>query len=101
MKTLTRASLIAVSLLGAAAAAHEIEAERGGADAAFDVVRVQVSAEAHWLEFRMQVAGAAGTRRPQPAGALGGAPVHSYVWPTASTPRRWASARSRASWPWR
>lgn len=82
MKTLTRASLIAASLLGSAAAAQEIEAERGGADAAFDVVRVQVSAEAHWLEFRMQVAGEAGARRPEPAGALGGAPVHSYVWPT-------------------
>lgn len=82
MHPLHRAPAIALSLLPALAAAHGIDAQRGGADAAFDVVRVEVSAETHWLEFRMQVAGEAGAHRPEAAGGLGGAPVYSYVWPT-------------------
>jgi hypothetical protein len=53
-----------------------------GVDAPSDILAAHVSAEGSRLTFRLNVAGQAGSMRPDPAGALAGAPVFAYVWPT-------------------
>lgn len=55
----------------------------GDADAAeFDIVEVSVTSDGAELLFWMRVAGTAGATIPNPTGALPGAEVYSYVWPT-------------------
>lgn len=48
----------------------------------FDIVEVSVTRDGDELLFRMRVAGTAGATIPALTGALPGAEVYSYVWPT-------------------
>lgn len=81
---------IAVSLV-VAGIAHAATADQPGAilspqadgvTAAFDILAAHARAEGNRVTFGLTVAGQAGSASPEPAGALGGAPVFAYVWPT-------------------
>ncbi len=52
----------------------------------FDILAAHVHRKGNMLTFHMTTAGQAGTTLPEPAGALGGAPVLAYVWPTSLDP---------------
>lgn len=83
------AAIAALSVLGAAgaASAQGIETEGGNAEIAdFDVVHAQVTIDGSDAVFRMAVAGEAGGTKPEPTGALAGAEVFAYVWPTSIDP---------------
>ncbi|QIE55207.1 hypothetical protein G5B40_06925 [Pikeienuella piscinae] len=54
--------------------------------AAFDILAAHVHRDGAKTVFHMTTNGVAGSERPTPAGALGGAPVLSYVWPTSLDP---------------
>ncbi len=57
-----------------------------GVTAAFDILAAHAHRAGRQVTFHMTTAGIAGSRRPEPAGQLGGAPVLSYVWPTTLDP---------------
>jgi hypothetical protein len=51
-----------------------------------DILAAKVTRDGDRLNFRMTTAGTAGADTPAPVGALAGAPVHAYVWPTSLDP---------------
>lgn len=53
---------------------------------AFDILSATAHRAGGQVTFHMLVAGVAGADRPLPTGALAGAPVWSYVWPTSLDP---------------
>ena len=55
-------------------------------EASFDILAAHVHRDGMKLTFHMTLNGAAGARKPEPFGALAGAPVWSYVWPTSLDP---------------
>lgn len=64
-----------------------IQASEGATPvAAFDILAAHAHRSGRIVTFHMTTAGTAGSVTPEPAGALGGAPVHSYVWPTSLDP---------------
>lgn len=69
------------------AGAHDIEA---AADAsvppAFDIVKAQATTDGRLATFSMEVTGEAGSQIPEKTGALAGARVDAYVWPTKLDP---------------
>lgn len=76
------AALIA-ALAAPPAGADGIAAAPGNAALApFDIVRTTITVEGNIATFRMAVSGRAGESRPTPSGALAGATVFAYVWPT-------------------
>lgn len=78
---------VAVTLVADAAAGHDLAADKGNAErAAFDIVAADITTEGRNATFTMSVAGAPGADAPDPVGALGGAQVFSYVWPTTMDP---------------
>ncbi|WP_306029420.1 hypothetical protein [Stappia sp. MMSF_3263] len=54
--------------------------------AEFDILAAHVHRDGRLVTFHMTLATDAGTRPPDPAGQLAGAPVLSYVWPTSLDP---------------
>jgi len=54
--------------------------------AAFDILAAHVHRDGRTVVFSMTTNGVAGSEIPEPAGALGGAPVLSYVWPISLDP---------------
>jgi len=54
--------------------------------ASFDILSANVTRSGSTLTFRMTTAGVAGADTPVATGALAGAPVHAYVWPTSLDP---------------
>ncbi|MFV0512042.1 MAG: hypothetical protein ACK5MY_00160 [Jhaorihella sp.] len=58
-----------------------------GTRAAFDILAAHVHRDGRTVTFHMTTGGKAGAERPHPTGALGGAPVLSYVWPTTLDPQ--------------
>jgi len=54
--------------------------------ASFDILAAHVHREGRTVTFHMTTSGKAGADTPDPAGGLGGAPVHAYVWPTSLDP---------------
>lgn len=54
--------------------------------AAFDILAAHAHRDGRKVTFHMTTNGRAGAQRPSPKGALGGAPVWSYVWPTSLDP---------------
>jgi hypothetical protein len=52
----------------------------------FDILSAAVSRSDGALSFRMTTSGTAGTETPAATGALVGAAVHAYVWPTSLDP---------------
>lgn len=64
-----------------------IQAAEGPAPvAAFDILAAHAHRSGRIVTFHMTTAGIAGSVTPEPSGTLGGAPVHSYVWPTSLDP---------------
>ena len=86
MKHLSAVLLIAaLSLHGAFA--HEIVSEADASKPeAFDIVRAGATTDGRLVTFMMEVAGQAGSMKPEAIGQLAGAPVESYVWPTSLDP---------------
>lgn len=54
--------------------------------ASFDILAAHAHRNANQVTFHMTTNGVAGAEQPDPNGALGGAPVWSYVWPTSLDP---------------
>lgn len=54
--------------------------------AAFDILAAHAHRDGRFVTFHMTTNGVAGVEQPIPTGALGGAPVFSYVWPTSLDP---------------
>ncbi|MGH1355292.1 MAG: hypothetical protein ACRBBS_09460 [Thalassovita sp.] len=54
--------------------------------AAFDILAAHAHRDGRLVTFHMTTNGIAGAEFPNPTGALGGAPVFSYVWPTSLDP---------------
>lgn len=54
--------------------------------AAFDILAAHAHRDGRTVTFHMTTNGVAGAEQPDPKGALGGAPVWSYVWPTSLDP---------------
>ena len=54
--------------------------------ASFDILGAHAHRKGNVVTFHMTIAGVAGADKPAPNGALGGAPVWSYVWPTSLDP---------------
>ena len=54
--------------------------------AAFDILAAHAHRTGTTVTFHMTLQGIAGSERPDASGALGGAPVLSYVWPTSLDP---------------
>jgi len=54
--------------------------------ASFDILAAHAHRDGRTVSFHMTTNGVAGADKPQAIGALGGAPVHSYVWPTSLDP---------------
>jgi hypothetical protein len=84
MKLFSTGTLAVLALSGSLASAHGIKAKAGNApNPTFDIVNAQVTRKDRSLVFKIKVAGKAGTTKPTKSGALGGANVFSYVWPTS------------------
>ncbi|WP_323764100.1 hypothetical protein [Marinovum sp.] len=76
-----------LALLAGTATGHELTADAGNATVAdFDIVAADITTEGRTATFTMSVAGTPGAASPDPGGALAGAPVFSYVWPTTLDP---------------
>lgn len=58
----------------------------GSKVAAFDILAAHAHRNGRLVTFHMTTNGVAGAEQPDPVGALGGAPVLSYVWPTSLDP---------------
>ena len=95
MTKIHRPALLAVGIAtGAAAdgshAVHQKGAVLSDADsdrvAAFDILAAHVHRMGNAVTFHMTTNGSAGAETPAPTGAVGGAPVWSYVWPTSLDP---------------
>ena len=54
--------------------------------ASFDILAAHVHRKGRIVTFHMTTNGKAGSKMPEPAGKLAGAPVLSYVWPTSLDP---------------
>jgi len=54
--------------------------------AAVDILAARVTIDGRTAVFQMTLSGTAGATDLAPAGALAGAPVHAYVWPTSLDP---------------
>ena len=88
--------LLAASLTAGAALAdenhaiHQAGAITSPADvskiAAFDVLASHAHRTGNQVTFHMTTNGVAGAEVPEAVGAVGGAPVLSYVWPTSLDP---------------
>jgi hypothetical protein len=88
-------SLLITALPGAALAdsGHALDqkgavqsAENPEIDPNFDILAAHVHREGRVVTFHMTLSGTAGETVPEPHGALAGAPVQSYVWPTSLAP---------------
>ncbi len=67
--------------------AHEItSAQEEDKTAAFDITLGQVTTDSRLTTFIMELAGIAGSVKPESVGQLKGAKVESYVWPTSLDP---------------
>ncbi|WP_269580615.1 hypothetical protein [Roseibium sp. Sym1] len=63
-----------------------LSAENPEIDPNFDILAAHVHREGRVVTFHMTLSGTAGETVPEPQGALAGAPVQSYVWPTSLAP---------------
>ncbi|MCV2880958.1 hypothetical protein [Actibacterium sp. XHP0104] len=95
MKHFILPSALAVVLTGGAYAAENHAINQPGAIvsaadearvASFDILAAHVHRDGAQVTFHMTLNGVAGATQPEPVGALAGAPVLSYVWPTSLDP---------------
>lgn len=88
IRTFLLATAAAISFTGAAFS-HSIESGKSAtASPAFDIGTASATTNGRLLSFAMEVAGTAGSEKPQAIGQLTGARVQSYVWPTNLDPAR-------------
>jgi hypothetical protein len=73
-------------VLATPALAKIAAAPSDGVTPAFDILSAKAHRDGGQVTFHMTVSGVAGADQPVPAGALAGAPVWSYVWPTSLDP---------------
>lgn len=67
--------------------AHEIKSPvNGEVAAAFDITTAGATTDGRLTTFAMELAGEAGSIKPESTGQLAGARVQSYVWPTSLDP---------------
>lgn len=85
MNPLPALALAALTFPGFALAEVTSPAD-AGKRAGFDILAAEVTRNDSTLTFRMTTSGTAGADTPAPVGALAGAPVHAYVWPTSLDP---------------
>ena len=85
-RALTPSTTLILFLSAAPAPAAITAAQTPAAAPAFDILSAGVSRAGDELTFTMALAGTAGADRPAATGALAGAPVWSYVWPTSLDP---------------
>ena len=87
--------LLPLALPASAGDGHDHAVNQSGAilsdtlangSAAFDILAAHVHRDGQIVTFHMTTNGTAGADMPAPRGALGGAPVWSYVWPTSLDP---------------
>jgi hypothetical protein len=80
---------LVAALLTAPALAESTHDHKGGiittsdGPGSFDIVHTRITTEGRIATFHMAVSGSAGESRPAPTGALAGADVFAYVWPTS------------------
>ncbi|MGE3871576.1 MAG: hypothetical protein AB7F74_01340 [Parvibaculaceae bacterium] len=88
MKALTiGAGLLLSAAFAAVSSAHDITAASDGKVApAFDITKASAATDGRLVDFAMEVAGAAGSVKPNATGKLKGARVEAYVWPTRIDP---------------
>ncbi len=93
LATLTALALTAGATVAHADVSHAVHQEGvvlSKADrsktAAFDILAAHVHRNGRTVTFHMTTNGTAGSKTPEPAGELAGAPVLSYVWPTSLDP---------------
>lgn len=60
--------------------------ENAALRASVDILAAHAHRDGRLVTFHMTTRGQAGADQPKPAGALGGAPVQAYVWPTTLDP---------------
>lgn len=79
--------LLVASLAVPTLSAHEISSPVDSEKpAAFDITKAGATTDGRLTTFAMEVAGTAGSRKPEATGQLAGAKVESYVWPTSLDP---------------
>lgn len=67
--------------------AHDVVSKKkSGISSAFDITLASASTDGRLTTFMMEVAGVAGSVKPEATGQLHGAEVAAYVWPTAQDP---------------
>jgi hypothetical protein len=96
-KNMSRIALILSGCLLAAtsATAHEIKsAVDTKIPTAFDITRAEASTDGRLTTIIMEVAGLAGSVKPEATGQLKGAKVNAYVWPTQQDPSSVGFARA-------
>lgn len=77
----------ALAALGGTAFAHEITSPVDTSKpATFDITAASATTDGRLATFVMELAGEAGSVKPQPTGKLPGAKVAAYVWPTGLDP---------------
>lgn len=87
-KHILAAVICALPGIALASGAHDhgggIATKAGNATLApFDIVHTRITTDGNIATFHMAVSGAAGAARPTATGALAGAQVFAYVWPTS------------------
>lgn len=88
MNKLKLTALAAALSLADVVQAHGVDAKKGNAKPAFDIVKTDITVDTanNWLIFSMQVSGKAGSVKPTATGKFAGSRVFSYVWPTNIDP---------------
>lgn len=88
MNKLKLTALAAALSLAGVVQAHGVDAKKGNAKPAFDIVKTDITVDSanNWLIFSMQVSGKAGSVKPTATGKFAGSRVFSYVWPTKIDP---------------
>lgn len=80
-------SALLASLIPLTSNAHEIKsAAKDGVDPAFDISLAAATTDGAMATFMLEVTGTAGSVLPAAIGALKGAKVNAYVWPTSLDP---------------
>lgn len=79
--------MLLFSLTALTLALHPVNSPTNEAlDPAFDITQATASTDGRLTTFAMEVAGLAGSQKPQAIGQLTGAKVTAYVWPTSLNP---------------
>ncbi|WP_019960494.1 hypothetical protein [Woodsholea maritima] len=79
--------MLLFSLSALTLALHPVNSPANEAlDPAFDITQATASTDGRLTTFAMEVAGLAGSQKPQAIGQLTGAKVTAYVWPTSLNP---------------